>query len=251
METKNVGGAAVALIGAGLPGRAFPVRELIMSVVPKKTVERIQFYEDHTAPWAANAVAIGSTTTLVTDLTTKTTAARAAYDAQQAAQNVAKAATLTLENAMRALSQAGSDIIFQIRAKAGASGNSVYALAQIPAPATPSPVGAPGTPSDFAVELNQDGSIVLKWKCNNPAGSSGTIYQIFRRDSAEGEFNYVGGTGAKKFLDQTIPAGTSSVTYQMQAVRSTQAGAWAQFNVNFGVAGETTVTVQAPSKIAA
>jgi len=35
-------------------------------------------------------------------------------------------------------------------------------------------------------------------------------------------------------VDATIPAGSSQVTYQMQAVRSTAAGPWAQFNVNFG-----------------
>ena len=43
-----------------------------MSLVPEKTVERIQFWENHTGPFSTNAVAIGITTTEATDLTTKT-----------------------------------------------------------------------------------------------------------------------------------------------------------------------------------
>ena len=101
----------------------------------------------------------------------------------------------------------------------------------------PSPVPAPGTPGSFKVTLGGDGSLDLTWKCNNPAGSSGTIYQVFRRTTAEGEFEYLGGSGSKSFLDTTVPAGATAVTYKIQAVRSTAVGPWAQFNVNFGTSG--------------
>ncbi|HEX3355954.1 MAG TPA: hypothetical protein VHS31_03140, partial [Tepidisphaeraceae bacterium] len=127
--------------------------------------------------------------------------------------------------------------------------------AQIPAPATPSPKPAPGTPSNFKVSLDGNGALNLAWKCNNPAGTSGTIYQVWRRIGGVGDFSYLGGTGDKTFIDDTLPAGSSSVTYQVQAVRSTAVGAWAQFNVNFGVGGSgamiTSVTESAPVKAAA
>ena len=59
----------------------------------------------------------------------------------------------------------------------------------------------------------------------------------------------------KEFTDQTVPAGSSQVTYQIQAVRSTAAGPWAQFNVNFGTSSGGTmissITESTPTKIAA
>src|SRR5688500_6379384 len=58
---------------------------------------------------------------------------------------------------------------------------------------TAEPMGAPGTSTNFKVTLKGDGSIDLGWKCNNPAGSQGTLYQIFRRVGAVGEFEYLGG----------------------------------------------------------
>lgn len=117
--------------------------------------------------------------------------------------------------------------------------------------ATPTPVPPPGTPSNFRVELFEDGSLQLKWKCNNPNGAKGTLYQVYRRTSAEGEFTYLGGSGDRKFLDATIPAGSSQVTYQIQGVRSTAVGPWAQFNVNFGVtpSGTMTATVESATPV--
>lgn len=99
---------------------------------------------------------------------------------------------------------------------------------------TPSPMGDPGVCTDFRVTLNGDGTLLFKWKCKNPVGAHGTIYQIWRRIGGVGEFAYVGGAGQKEFLDATVPAGTTSLTYQIQAIRSTAAGPWVQFNVGFG-----------------
>ena len=87
-----------------------------MGIVPDKNIDKVQFYETHLTPWAANAVAIGTTAGLVTDLTTKTAAARTAYDAQQSVQAAAKAATLTLKTSVAAMGLAGAAIINQIRA---------------------------------------------------------------------------------------------------------------------------------------
>src|SRR4051812_47235403 len=94
-----------------------------MGVVPDKQIERVQFYEDHIAPFTTNATAIGVTTAEVTDLGTKTSAARAAYDAQQAARQAAKAATEAFDNAARAMGVAGAALLKKVRAKAEQTGN--------------------------------------------------------------------------------------------------------------------------------
>ena len=97
----------------------------------------------HLSPFATNAVAIGTSVAAVTDLTTKTEAAREAVAARlQAIYEAAKAATLTANIAIREMMTAGSAIIKQIRAKAEMAGEGIYALAEIPAPLPPSPVGA-------------------------------------------------------------------------------------------------------------
>src|SRR5688572_4375146 len=135
-----------------------------MSLVPSSRIGKVEFYENHMAPWTANAVAIGSSAPEVTALGTKVTAARAAYLAQQEAADAARAATLAFHEAAAAMADAGADVIKKIRAKAATDGNNVYVLAQIPAPATPSPAPPPGTATDFSVQLLQDGSLKLAWK---------------------------------------------------------------------------------------
>jgi hypothetical protein len=222
-----------------------------MSVVPKKYAQRVQFFEDRVAKWTANAVAIGTTADKVTALTSLAGNARRALSEQQTAMAAAKAATLAFDTAVKAMSVEGASIIKQVRAKAEVTGDSVYSLAEIPAPAKRSPVGPPGQPEAFKASLDGNGALMLAWKCKNPKGASGTIYQVYRRVGGSGEFTYLGGTGEKKFTDTTLPTGATQVTYQIQAVRSTAVGLWATFNVFFGTntSGpmvESTVVTTAP-----
>ncbi|HTL27757.1 MAG TPA: hypothetical protein VL282_00990, partial [Tepidisphaeraceae bacterium] len=44
-------------------------------------------------------------------------------------------------------------------------------------------------------------------------------------------------SGGKQFVDNTIPAGSAEVRYQVQAARSTTVGEVAEFNVSLGVSG--------------
>ncbi|MBL9030862.1 MAG: hypothetical protein JNM80_04035 [Phycisphaerae bacterium] len=215
-----------------------------MGVVPDTRLGKIEFYEAHTlpgGPWAANAAAIGLTPAAVTALGTLTTQARAAFNAAEAARQAAKAATQNFYDKVRAMHNgpgAGSDMIQTIRTWAESKNDpNVYTLAQIPPPATPGVSPPPGTPFDFTVGLLQSGALELKWKCNNPSGTQGTIYEVKRRIGGSGNFSFVGATGVKAFTDDTVAAGSPSVTYQITAVRSTQRGNPAQFTVNFGVGG--------------
>ncbi len=111
--------------------------------------------------------------------------------------------------------------------------------------AMPSPLPPPGKPDRFRVTLSGDGSVELAWKCNNPPGSRGTIYQVERRVGGGSAFTFLGASGTKRFIDTSIPAGAPSLTYQVQAIRSKSAGQRAQYNVNFGGSAGATMTASA------
>ena len=214
-----------------------------MSTVPVKGLDRIVWYEAHVPVWVTNVTAIGLVAAETTDLTTKTADARTAYAEHVAAAETSKAKTQAYYEALQLLGTAGSAAIDKIRGKAKqVGGTSVYSLAEIPPPAIPGPVGALGTPYKFKAELSVTGQLALAWKNTNPKSASGVVYQVFRRTDPTGPFEYLGGTGEKKFVDATLPAGSTQVSYQVQAVRSTSVGAFAQFDVKFGVGGTATVT---------
>jgi hypothetical protein len=229
-----------------------------MSVVPDSRLGKIQFYEARLAPWTANAAAIGLTPGSVANLADLTTDARAAYNAAEAARAASRAATQNFHDKVRAMHSgpgAGQDMIEQIRLHAESKDDpNVYVLAQIPPPAKPGTLPPPGTPFDFRVALLQNGAIELKWKANNPSGSTGTIYEVSRQLSG-GSMTLIGASGTRSFIDASIPSGASPVTYRITGVRSTVRGNPAQFIVTFGVGGPgvtvTSVTEDAPVKLAA
>lgn len=95
---------------------------------------------------------------------------------------------------------------------------------------------APGTPFGFAVTLDPLGPLTLRWRCANPRGTRGTIYQVSRRADG-GETLYLGGVGEKSFTDTSVPPGTHVATYDVQAVRSRSAGESASFTVTFAAGG--------------
>lgn len=222
-----------------------------MGVVPDTRLGKIEFYEAHLAPWTTNAAAIGLTPASVTALGALTTQARAAFNAAEAARQAARAATQAFHDAVRAMHSgpgAGQDMIDTIRNFAETKNlPNVYVLAQIPAPADPSTAPPPGTPFDFTVGLLQNGALELKWKCTNPSGTQGTIYEV-KRAIGGGALNFVGATGVKVFTDDTLPSGSAPVTYQITAVRSTARGNPAQFTVNFGIGGGGGFTIASISE---
>jgi hypothetical protein len=158
---------------------------------------------------------------------------KAAYEAIQTPSTRTKGAVAAKNAAKILLKVAASDLAKIIEGTSTVTDQQKIDLG-LNVRATPSPMGNPGTCSDFKVKLFNDGSIETSWKANNPKGMGGVTYQIWRRFGSEGEFAYLGASGEKKFLDATIPVGTPQVQYQVRGIRPTAAGAWAQFNVNFG-----------------
>jgi hypothetical protein len=215
-----------------------------MKLVPRKKDDRIGFYQAHIAAWTANAVAMGSTAAAVTAVQTQLATAVAAMEAQRVAQAAAKTAVQVCDQAVALLNDLGMVVIEQVRTKARTAGDGVYSLADLPVPATPTNKPAPGKVTDFKATLTDIGGLEMSFKCPNPVGTSGTMYQIFRKIGDAVEPTYIGGSGSKTFVDNTLPAGVAKVTYQIQAVRSTGSGPWAAFIVMFGTPVNGVVSTQ-------
>ena len=152
------------------------------------------------------------------------------------AKNVAKAALKANAQALARIIQATPSVTNEQKLDLGVNVR-----------ATPSPVGPPGTPFKLVVTLNPDGSLAMTWKCNNPA--SGVIYNIYRSlDAADPVF--IGGSGKRQFIDATVPAGTATIQYQIQAVRTTATGVPGEFIVKLGVTSSGGGTVSVEEKTA-
>ncbi|HYE21537.1 MAG TPA: hypothetical protein VEA69_24035 [Tepidisphaeraceae bacterium] len=225
------------------------------TILPAKRVERLQFVENHVAGWLADATDLGTTSAAITALQGLATSARAAFNAQQVALDLARSRTGEFDAAIDLMTKATTDVLKQIKAKAAiVGGTSIYTMANIPIPATPSPMPPPGTPTDFTVGLTQDGAPVLGWRCANPRGGAGVVYTVARRIGDEGQpYVVVGATGVRSFTDEGVPAGTVSVTYRVIAFRSTVHGPAGLFTVRFGTAesGAATASVVSAPKLAA
>ena len=215
-----------------------------MAIVPVPRGKKITFFQVRLQPWSDSAALIGleaGDVVLMEDLVAE---ARAAQLAASQARSAARAATSRYRRAIENMCGHGSDCIRKIKAKAAAAGgdwNDVYQKSLIPPAAAASPLPPPGKPDRFKVRLRQDGTLELSWTCKNPKGSQGTIYEVWRQDgggaggAAGGALRFIATAGVKKFVDETIPAGTASVIYQVIAVRSTRRGVPATYSVSFGV----------------
>jgi hypothetical protein len=205
-----------------------------MRVVPRNQSPQIAFFGTHVPVWAEHAEEIGTTPELVAQLAAQVDAVRAARLAKMQAVAAAQAATLREKLAREAMLTTGATIVSQVRSKAATAGDGVYTIARTDVPKKASPIGAPGEPFGFRHSLMPDGAVRLSWKCKNPRGAVGTIYQVYRQIGMTGPFQYLGPTGEKRFEDTTIPTGASVLTYRVNGMRTTSVGLSADHIVNFG-----------------
>jgi hypothetical protein len=204
-------------------------------------VKKLQFFETRLEPWAERAAQIGTTEADVDALAAVAAEARAALEEQHAAQAAARAATMKFNLLLEKVAKAGAGIIQQVRVRAMTTDDqSVYPLAQIPPPAKASPIAPPGQPTRFTFTLRQVGSLELRWACKNPRGSVGTIYHVYRKsgvDVGPDGWAFLGSAGERRFVDDTVPAGSALVMYKVQAIRSTALGLEGFFHINLGTTG--------------
>lgn len=198
----------------------------------------LEWCQAHTSVFSANAAQIGLTPAQATAFSTATTAAAAALLAQEQAHQAALVATQVAADAFGTLRSSAGDTVRLIRAfaESTAKPSIVYNLAQIPPPAQPSPAPPPAQPTDLTVTLDASGgNLTLRWKAANPAGTSGTSYIIRRKLPSETQFAFIGVSGKKEFVDETLVAGPDSVQYTVQGQRADSSGPLSPiFTVNFG-----------------
>ncbi len=207
--------------------------------LPDKINDKISFFEQRLSAWSASASALSLTPQNITDLTTLTTQARANFNAAQSARNVAKAATTNQDNSVRALIDLGADLVKTIRAKALTTNNpTLYAIAQIPAPATPQTIGAPPAPTNLRATLLNTGGIELKWE---GLLANSTFFSVWRKTAGQTTFTQVGTTAQKFFLDETVPADAALAGGVNYAIKAQRIGFESDFSepilVRFGFGG--------------
>ncbi|HYF15492.1 MAG TPA: fibronectin type III domain-containing protein [Phycisphaerales bacterium] len=194
----------------------------------------------HTAVFADNAPAIGLTPAQAAAYAEAVAAAEAALGAQEEARLAYAAATAAAEREVTALRDATAGMVRSVRTFAeNGGGNAVYQLAQVPAPRGPSPLLAPGQPTNLSAALvASSGALEIRWKSNNPRSAVGTSYIVRRRLSPAAAFEFVGVAGTKRFVDASLPAGLRTVQYTVQGQRAGAAGPVSPIlTVRFGGAG--------------
>lgn len=206
-----------------------------MAVIPDKIQDQIQFCEDHLPAWSNTPARIGLTEAQISELQGLTESARAAFEQAQLRRQAAKAATTELRAAVASMRTAAADLVRQIKAFAALQSEpaSIYALAQIPEPAAPTPLPPPGVPTDFVVTLEPTGAVTLSWTATDASASSGAFFNVFRRLPGQGGFSPIGGASGStaerrrmSFTDTTAPtaAAAAGIQYVVRGQRGTAQG---------------------------
>lgn len=135
----------------------------------------------------------------------------------------------------------GSDLVKTMRAFALKTDNpDVYATAQIPPPAPPSPVGPPEQPTELSASVLLPFGIGLTWK---GSVASGAYFGVFRKLPGETSFSLIKTTGDKNYNDSALPAGVASVDYYIAAMRDDYQVNSSSLEVRFGPDGEASTTL--------
>ncbi len=214
-----------------------------MPVLSDKRLQQIEFAEAHGMLWESNAALIGLSSSETSAIKTATSDARGSYSAAQLAREASKAATITFYNETNALHDLVSDAIKKIRLFAESTDNpEVFALAQIPVPAAPSPAPPPGQPTDITAIIEPTGALTLKWLATSGSNNGGAVYLVKRKLAGEAAYTIVGAAtttrGYKSFTDSSLPANVNNFQYIIQGQRGSVTGPDSSvFTVTLGGSG--------------
>lgn len=216
-----------------------------MSTIPRTNDAALDWCDEHATLWSADPAAVGLDATEVANMAALVQQAQDRKAAFDVARTAWLGASEAYSSGIESMLDDASVLLAKVRAFARGSAEpaTVYQAAGIPAPADRSPRPAPGTPTDFKVELLQDGAITLSFKCPNPPRTGSTIYRVERRlESGQGEpFVFVVNAKERSFTDSGIPEGTGVATYRITAETATKNGAPALFAVRFGAGNQATI----------
>ena len=180
----------------------------------------LEWLEGHIAQWNTNFAAIGLTSAQVVDLAQDIANARGDFTGVQQIRDDSRASTQSWYSVSDTLHAKAADLITTIKSFAANNADpaAVYLAAGMTPKDPPSPVAAPEQPGNLRATLNGTGSVTIAWDGRGPTG---TVYNVSRRLPAETSFAIIGqGDGRDKtFTDDTVPGGTVSALYIVQAVR--------------------------------
>jgi hypothetical protein len=199
-----------------------------MPVVPDKKAEIVQFFETHLPVWTAQPTKIGLSSAQLTAFTPIVNAARASFNAAEAARSASKGATTNFNTALSTLKNNGAELIEAIKLYARTTGNEeVYSIAQIPPPAARTPTPPPSQPTEIEAIIEPAGALTLRFKATS--AGAGATYLVKRKLSTETNFRIVGAaettrTRYKSFTDTTLPTNANNIQYIIQGQRGGSAG---------------------------
>ena len=176
-----------------------------MAILPSKIQDLVNFGTMHWPVWQTNAAAIGLTVPQSTAFKNAATDLAAKFTDVNNAREAFRVAVVAQNTSMGAFRTIAAEDLALIKAFAMTQANPtvVYNLAQIPPPAAPGPVAAPGQPKEITATLDGTGSVTLKWKCGNPPGGQ-VAYIVERRTATSGTgsaFSFAGVAGTRSFTD--------------------------------------------------
>lgn len=206
--------------------------------MPSTIPELINWCNTHAGLFSTNAASIGLSAADATAFSTLASSLDTFNSKAQDARQASKDATKQLQSSVDAIRALGNAYILRIKAYADTTNNpNVYALAGISPSDPPGTQPAPVAPETFTASVNPDGSLTIKWKVSQPAGTSGVQYLVSRRvNVSTGPFTLVTAVGSEKtFTDVTLPVGVDRVEYIVQPKRGTVMGPQSNvFAIQFG-----------------
>lgn len=215
--------------------------------IPVDKAGQLDFFETRITAWTESAAEIGLLASQSTQLSSLITAARASYDAAQAAKQALKGLIEVQDADLAAMTQYGSQLVQTIRAFAVQTGDpQVYATAEIEPRKDPTPI-PPFPASNLSYVLTTSGALKLTWDGRLSTGTSYILERaFFDQQGGVGPFEAIAFVDGLSFTDETIPAGTSNVLYQVKALKGeTTTEPTAPIFVRFGTGNESASESQA------
>lgn len=203
-------------------------------------IDRLNFVSTRLPILEASPANFGLAAPALTLLGTTLKAAEDAYKAALIARQASVEATENQNAALRAMAVQQGVVFRTLKTFADnkpttAQRDAVYTAAQLPLPSSGGVLPPPTTPFETKADPNANGTVTVKWKAT---GNSGCVYLVFRKLAGNNTFAQIGYISKKTFVDGTVPAGTTSCQYQVQAVRGQQTSTASQpVSVQFGAGG--------------
>ena len=188
--------------------------------LPYGRTKTLVWLEAHIDAWSLDPAAIGLTGAQVAQLQGDIAGVRDDFTGVQEIRAQSEARTEQFHSSADDLHDTAADLILAIKSFAATSGNSagVYNAAGMTPKQSAKPAATPDQPGDLRARLNGTGTVTITWSGRGPTG---TVYNVMRRLHGETVFAIIGqGSGREKsIVDGGVPAGTTRVTYVVQAVR--------------------------------